>query len=319
MTKQNTHHNKIRIGTRDSFLAMHQARLVQDAMHAVSPEYQIDIIPMKSSGDKILDKPLADFGGKGLFCKELDKALMDGHIDIAVHSLKDVETFLPDGMTLLAYLPREDVRDVLVSPNYQTLDDLPESAVVGTASLRRKSQLLHYRPDLKIKLIRGNVRTRLKKLNSPLENGGGYDATLLAMAGLIRTGLANQATQIFDVEDFVPACGQGALAVQCYQTLAPELRDKIAKINCPATQRVVEAERQILAILDGTCHTPIGVHVSVMDEDTGLIRVDAFVGAEDGSFLERVTEVCSKDDLEKTANKVAHQLRDIVGDDFFNQ
>ena len=136
------------------------------------------------------------------------------------------------------------------------------------------------------------------------------------MAGLLRTGLDSDATQVFDTEDFVPACGQGALVVQCYQTLAPELQQKIAKINCPQTQRVVEAERRILAILDGTCHTPIGVHVSAIDG--GLMRVDAFVGAEDGSLFERVTEVCSVDDLNKTADNVAHQLREIVGQDFFN-
>ena len=306
MTKQNDNHNTVRpntlrIGTRESFLALHQAKIVQQMLCAVHPELQVDIVPMTSSGDKILDKPLADVGGKGLFCKELDKALLEGTIDIAVHSLKDVETFLPDGMILLAYPPREDTRDAFISPNYQTLDNLPTGAVVGTASLRRKSQLLHRRPDLQIKLIRGNIRTRLQKLKND-----DYDATLLAMAGLLRTGLEGEATQIFDTEDFVPACGQGALVVQCYQTLAPALQAKIAKINCPQTQRAVEAERRILAILDGTCHTPIGAHVSPIDG--GLLRVDAFVGSEDGTLFERMTEVCTLDDLNKTADGIAHHL-----------
>lgn len=295
----------IRIGTRESYLAIKQAEMVQSALAELFPELDTVLVPMTSSGDQILDKPLADIGGKGLFCKELDRALLDDKIDCAVHSLKDVETVLPHGMELGAFLPRGSVADGLVSPQYKTLDNLPQGAKVGTASQRRKCQLLAVRPDLNITLIRGNVRTRLAKLDN-----GEYDAIVLAVAGLHRTGLADRITEHFDTEDFVPACGQGALTVQVCTDCPPEIKDKIAKLNHPDTAIAVTAERAILGILDGTCHTPIGAYVSPIDG--GLMRIDACMGDDNGA-LYRQTQVCPPDDIMATAHDVAHMLLDDMG------
>lgn len=301
----------LHIGTRDSFLALAQAKIVQDALKELFPTLATNIVPMTSLGDKVLDKPLANIGGKGLFCKELDSALWDGRIDIAVHSLKDVETHLSDGMELLAFLPRGPVGDGLVSPRYKTLANLPQGAIIGTASQRRKCQLLHKRPDLHIKLIRGNVRTRLHKLHTPQSHSHRYDAILLAVAGLHRIGLAHEITEYFDTEHFVPACGQGVLVIQCTHTLSPDIKDKITQLNCTKTQQAVTAERHILAVLDGTCHTPIGAYVSSMTK--GVIRIDACVGTPDGKQLNRITRVCTVSDIMTTANDIAHELKDLMG------
>ena len=249
----------LRIGTRGSPLALWQAREVQArlaAAHGVAPE-AIAITVIKTSGDIIQDRPLSEVGGKGLFTKEIEQALSDNRIDLAVHSSKDMPTLLPDGLMLAACLPREDVRDAFISRKAATLAGLPRGAVVGTASLRRQAMVKRLRPDLQVVSFRGNVETRLKKLDD-----GVVDATLLAFAGLKRLGRADVVTAILEVDAFLPAVGQGAIGIE---TRADDdrTRDLVARIGDPDTLTALTAERAFLAVLDGSCRTPIAGHARV--------------------------------------------------------
>ncbi len=249
----------LRIGTRGSPLALWQAHEVQArlaAAHGVAPE-AIAIAVIKTSGDIIQDRPLSEVGGKGLFTKEIEQALSDDRIDLAVHSSKDMPTVLPDGLMLAACLPREDVRDAFISRKAATLTGLPHGAVVGTASLRRQAMVKRLRPDLQVVSFRGNVETRLKKLDD-----GVVDATLLALAGLKRLGRADAATAILDVDAFLPAVGQGAIGIE---TRADDRRTRglVAAIGDPDTLTALTAERAFLAVLDGSCRTPIAGHARV--------------------------------------------------------
>ena len=223
---------------------------------------------------QVRDRPLADVGGKGLFTKEIEEALLDNRVDLAVHSAKDVPTFLPEGLRLAACLPRADVRDALIAPEYKTLGALPRGAVVGTASVRRSALLKRLRPDLQTVLLRGNVETRLKRVEA-----GEMQATLLAHAGLTRLGLETHATEIFDVETFLPACGQGAVAVEI-RDADTRTADLVAAIDHRETSLALAAERAMLGVLDGSCRTPIAGHARLSGDS---LILDGLVVAPDGS------------------------------------
>jgi hydroxymethylbilane synthase len=249
----------LRIGTRGSPLALAQANMVRAALsraHGVPDErFPIEII--RTTGDAILDRPLSEAGGKGLFTKELDLALIAGAVDLAVHSSKDLPTHLPAEIVIAGYLPREDARDAWIGRGGATLETLPSGAVVGTASLRRAAQVKRRRPDVTTTLLRGNVETRLRKVES-----GEIDATLLALAGLKRLGLADRATMLLPLEEFPPACGQGAIGITCRAADRPT-REALAPLLDPATGFALAAERAFLAALDGSCRTPIAGHARI--------------------------------------------------------
>ena len=255
----------LKIGTRSSPLALAQTHLFIHALkkaYPSLPDHCIEIVPLQTSGDKCVDQSLADAGGKGLFTKELDRALRDGIIHVAVHSMKDVETSLHPDMVIGCVLKREDPRDVFISRDQKSFQEIPAGSVIGTASVRRQAQILWKRPDLRTKLIRGNVQTRLQKVQ-----GGLYDGTLLALAGLKRIGLANAATHVFDVTDIVPAAGQGVIGV-CYYKLNESMREILEPINHEPTWKCLMAERSLLQALDGSCHTPIGAYAHIMPDQT---------------------------------------------------
>ena len=243
----------IRIGTRGSPLALAQAHEVRDRLaraHGISAD-TIQIHVIKTSGDQILDRPLADIGGKGLFTKEIEDALLSNEIDLAVHSMKDMQTALPDGLMIGAVLPREDVRDAFISLKFPNLDGLPNGAVVGTSSLRRQAQLLFVRPDLTVIGFRGNVQTRLKKLQE-----GVADATFLAVAGLKRLGLHDRITSAVETTQMLPAVSQGAIGIEI-RSGDQRTADVVAPLNHEASATAVTAERAFLGRLEGSCRTPI--------------------------------------------------------------
>jgi len=240
----------LKLGTRASPLAMAQAHEARDRLCAAHPDLEVEIVPVTASGDKVLDRPLAEIGGKALWTKELDAWLLSGEIDIAVHSLKDVETIRPAEIAIGAILPREDVRDVLVGA--ASFADLPPGTRIGTSAPRRAAQALHARPDCQVVGIRGNVQTRLAKLQA-----GEADVTLLALAGLNRLGMAHYGTPL-DPEEWLPAPGQGAIAIECRSGDAAT-RALLARIDDLPSRHAVEAERALLAALGGNCHSPISV------------------------------------------------------------
>ncbi|HIJ38893.1 MAG TPA: hydroxymethylbilane synthase, partial [Rhodospirillaceae bacterium] len=245
----------LRIGTRGSPLALAQAHEVQARLMAAHPDLAhpgaISIVVIKTTGDMVLDRTLAELGGKGLFTKEIDEAQLAGTIDLAVHSMKDVPTVLPDGLCLPCILEREDTRDAFLSLKAVGLSDLPPGAVVGTASLRRGAQILYRRPDLRVEPLRGNVQTRLRKLEE-----GVVDATLLAMAGLRRLGLADRVASALSTEDMLPAVAQGAIGITCRSEDHAALA-RLAPLDHAESHIRVLAERAFLGVLDGSCRTPI--------------------------------------------------------------
>jgi hydroxymethylbilane synthase len=264
------------IGTRGSPLALAQAHETQDRLIAAHG-WAIEHLPLsviKTTGDAIQDRPLSEAGGKGLFTRELDIALLEGSIDLAVHSAKDLPTTLPEGIVIVGFLPREDVRDAFISHRYKSLQDLPQGAVVGSASLRRQAQIRRLRPDLQVTLLRGNVQTRLAKLER-----GEVDATLLAMAGLRRLGLTDHVTTTLDTEDFLPAVGQGAIAV-AIRAEDEQVRAALQPILDTATGHALAAERAFLTILDGSCRTPIAGHARLVE---GELEIRGLVLRPDGS------------------------------------
>jgi len=281
----------IRIGTRGSPLALAQATMVRAALaraHGVA-EDAIEITVIRTTGDTIQDRPLSDVGGKGLFTKEIEQALIDGTVDLAVHSAKDMLTVLPAGLVLAACLPREDARDVLVSRAAKSIAELPQGATVGTASLRRQAQLKMLRPDLAVVPLRGNVETRLKKIAE-----GVADATILALAGLKRLGLERAAVAVLEPDAFLPAVGQGAIGLET-RADDDKTRQLIAPINDPATLTAVTAERAFLAVLDGSCKTPIAGHARIAGAALsfrGLIAKPdgskSFVAAREGAVIDAV-------------------------------
>ncbi len=264
------------IGTRGSPLALRQAHEVEDRLAAALgwDKAQLPLSVIKTTGDAIQDRPLSEAGGKGLFTKELDTALLEGTIDLGVHSAKDLPTRLPDGLVIAGYLRREDVRDAFISGVAGSIAALPKGAVLGSASLRRQAQVRRARPDIEVTLLRGNVGTRLAKVES-----GAVAATLLAVAGLKRLGLLDHVTAILDTEEFLPAVGQGAIALM---TRADDERTRgfVDRILDPATGVALAAERAFLAVLDGSCRTPIAGHARVSD---GTISFRGLVLRPDGS------------------------------------
>lgn len=267
------------------------------AAHDLS-EDAFEIVVIKTSGDKIQDRPLSEVGGKGLFTKEIEEALLDGRIDLAVHSSKDMPTVLPDGLALTAFLPREDVRDAFLSPKAKTLTDLPHEAVVGSSSLRRQAMIKRLRPDIEVVMYRGNLQTRLRKLAE-----GAVDATLLAAAGLRRLGLEGEITSLLSEEEFLPAVGQGAICIESREGDEATL-NKLAAIHDAETQIRLDAERSFLAVLDGSCRTPIGGLATLEGEN---LRFRGIVLKPDGSEVH---------ELETTGLAVdAVQIGKSVGDD----
>ncbi|MBF0164334.1 MAG: hydroxymethylbilane synthase [Magnetococcales bacterium] len=241
----------IKIGTRGSALALWQARWVQSQLESTHPGLTAELVIIKTRGDIILDVPLAKVGGKGLFVKELEEALLDGRVDLAVHSMKDVPAEFPEGLGIAAILEREDPRDVLLSVHHAGLSDLPHGARVGSSSLRRQCQLLHERPDLKIESLRGNVNTRIAKLES-----GQFEAIVLAAAGVKRLGLLERVVEYFAPERIIPANGQGAVGIECRLDDATTRR-LLDPLNHPETRTAVLAERAFLHELEGGCQVPI--------------------------------------------------------------
>jgi hydroxymethylbilane synthase len=301
----------LRFGTRGSPLALAQARMVQQALamaHGFEPE-QIAIEVIRTSGDRIQDRPLADVGGKGLFTKEIEEALAAGTIDLAVHSSKDMPTVLPPGLVLSAFMEREDPRDVFISRKAKSIADLPRGATVGTASLRRQAMVKRKRPDLTIVPLRGNVETRLRKLDE-----GVADATLLALAGLKRLGLADAATAVLDVNEFLPAVGQGAIGIE---TRADDsrARELVSAINHADTFSALAAERAFLAVLDGSCRTPIGGHATISGR---RLRFRGMVVKPDGSEAFEATREGDVRDAEKLGADAGGELKGRAGPDFFS-
>lgn len=304
----------LKIGTRASPLALWQADHAQDllieAWGALAEPDRLAIVEVTTTGDKVQDRPLAEVGGKGVFTRELDAALLDGRIDMAVHSMKDVPTWLPDGIVLAALLPRGDVREVLISHKASSIDDLPEGAVIGTTSLRRQAQAMARRPDLKTTLFRGNVQTRLRKLGE-----GEADATFLAYAGLERLCLTEVATAILEPDDMLPAVAQGAIGVTCRADDAPMI-ELLAAVDHSPTRTCVGAERAMLEVLDGSCRTPIA-GLAELDDGEQTIRLRGFVGWPDGHDHwagERMGSVADADGL---ARDLGAELRDAAGSTFF--
>ncbi len=269
---------RIRIATRKSPLAMWQAEFVRDRLIAAHPDLEVELVGMTTQGDQILNSPLAKIGGKGLFVKELEVSMLEGDTDIAVHSMKDVPVEFPDGLHLAVICAREDPRDAFVSNHYQTLDELPRGARVGTSSLRRQCQLRERRPDLHIIDLRGNVNTRLRKLDA-----GDYDAVILAAAGLIRLGFEARITQILDTEISLPAIGQGAVGIECRRD-DERVNALLAPLNDPDTHTRVSAERAMNNRLEGGCQVPIAGH-AVLDGDTLHLR--GLVGRPDAGEMVR--------------------------------
>lgn len=271
---------KLTIGTRQSLLALWQSNHIAALLREKYPECEVVLKKIVTKGDRILDVPLAQIGGKGLFTKEIETELADGTIDLAVHSLKDMPTVLPEGLCLTAITERANVGDAFVSNKYTSFEELPLGAVIGTSSLRRKAQLLAARPDLQIMDLRGNVDTRLRKLDEEL-----YDAIILAAAGLERLGHGDRITALIPPDVCLPAVGQGALAIEA-RTADDEVRSMLEFLNDLPTKQSTDAERAFLGLLEGGCQVPIGVHADVAGEQ---IKIEAIIAALDGSTVLRDT------------------------------
>ncbi|WP_444996497.1 hydroxymethylbilane synthase [Aliikangiella sp. IMCC44359] len=289
----------IRIATRKSPLALWQAEFVKAELERFHPELEVELVPMSTKGDKILDTPLAKIGGKGLFVKELEVAMLEGRADIAVHSMKDVPMEFPDGLGLPVICQREDPLDAFVSNNYQTIDKLPAGAIVGTSSLRRQCQLKAYRPDLKIADLRGNLGTRLGKLDE-----GQYDAIILATAGLLRLKMPSRIAQKIPADFILPAGGQGAVGIECRldDTVTQKL---LAPLNHTETAIRVSAERAVNNRLQGGCQVPIGAFSQIKNDQ---IIIDALVGSMDGKHIIQRQVNGPIDQAEALGVQIAEQL-----------
>ncbi len=289
----------LRIATRQSALALWQAHYVADALRALNPELVVELVPMVTQGDRILDVPLAKIGGKGLFVKELELAMLDGRADIAVHSMKDVPMAFPDGLSLAVICPREDPSDAFVSSRFESLGTLPQGAVVGTSSLRRQCQLRRWRPDLQVKDLRGNVNTRLARLDA-----GEFDAIVLATAGLLRLKMADRIRHRIAPELMLPAVGQGAVGIEC-RTDDERTRALLAPLADHITSRCVAAERAMNTRLQGGCQVPIAGYATYQE---GRIQLHARVGAVNGSRLLEESMSGPEADAELMGVEVAERL-----------
>ncbi len=310
MPQSSTQAAILRIGSRGSPLALVQAREVKSRLAAAAGlgAERIEIKVIRTTGDVIQDRPLNEAGGKGLFAKEIEEALLAGVIDLAVHSSKDLPTILPAGLALAGFLPREDARDAFISRKVKALRDLAPGSVVGTASPRRQAFVKRLRPDITVVTLRGNVETRLRKLDA-----GEVDATLLAVAGLKRLGLLSAATAILELDEFLPAVGQGAIGIE---TRADDTatRALVATIDDPDTATALAAERAFLAVLDGSCRTPIGGYAAVRG---GAIRFRGMIAKPDGSGSFEVVREGGREQAAELGADAGRELRDRAGADIF--
>lgn len=300
---------KIRIGTRGSALALwqtnHVAKILEDRFG-----YETEIVKIKTTGDKILDSPLAKIGSKGLFVKEIEVALLEKRVDIAVHSAKDVPTEQPEGLIIAAFLEREDPRDALISKDGISLEELPPGTVIGTSSLRRRAQLLNFRPDLKLVDVRGNVDTRLRKMSQ-----GQFDAIILAKAGLKRMGHENDITQVIDTSIMLPAVGQGSIAVECRED-DEEMLSVLKEISHYETQVSVVAERALLRFLEGGCQVPIGAFGRVQN---GKLVLDGMIASLDGKTLIRGRREGNLEKAEEIGRELGSWLFDNGGKEILEE
>jgi hydroxymethylbilane synthase len=304
---------KIKIGTRGSPLALAQANDVKTRLlkaHDDLSDDTVEIVVIKTSGDRILDRHLMTAGGKGLFTKEIEEALMDGDIDFAVHSSKDMPTTLPKGLVLSTFLPREDIRDAFISINSDSLATLPENAILGTASLRRRALALRMRPDLEVVTFRGNVQTRLKKLEA-----GEAQATFLAVAGLNRLGMPEAITEYLPLDTFPPAPAQGAVTIEIREK-DERIREYLAPLHCTKTALEVTAERSFLKALDGSCRTPIAGYANLNDDKIDLYACLLSIDGQE-IFEETGTTEASRDATAALGAELGTKIREKAGPDFF--
>lgn len=266
--------SRLRIATRRSPLALWQAEHVAARLRALHDDLEVELVEMTTTGDKLLEVSLANVGGKGLFVKELEQAMLDGRADVAVHSMKDVPVDLPAGLEIAAVLEREDPRDVFISPAFENLAQLPPGAVLGTSSLRRQCQLRRLRPDVEVRMLRGNVGTRLRKLD-----GGEFDAIVLAAAGVKRLGITDRVRSYFEPHELLPAIGQGAVGIECRRADVPS-RARVRALAHPATTRRIEAERALNRRLHGGCQVPVAGYAEIHGDQ---LTLHALVGRVDGT------------------------------------
>jgi hydroxymethylbilane synthase len=301
----------VRIATRKSALALWQAEYVKAQLEHFHPNINVVLVPMTTKGDIILDTPLAKVGGKGLFVKELEVAMLEDRADIAVHSMKDVPVEFPEGLGLEVICPREDPRDAFVSNTIKSLAELPQGAVVGTSSLRRQCQIKALRSDLDIRDLRGNVNTRLKKLDN-----GEYDAIILAAAGLLRLEMPERIQEFIEPEVMLPANGQGAVGIEC-RTTDETLKALLAPLGCETTRVRVLAERAMNRALEGGCQVPIGSYAVIQDNGEMFLR--GLVGATDGSEILTSEITGSIEEAEQLGNTLADQLLEKGADKILRQ
>jgi hydroxymethylbilane synthase len=301
----------LRIGTRGSPLALVQARAVRARLAAAMgvEEDGIELVVIRTTGDIIQDRTLAEEGGKGLFTKEIEEALLDGRVDLAVHSAKDMPTVLPGGLILAACLEREDPRDVFISRKARSLAELPKAASLGTASLRRQAIAMRARPDLRVTPLRGNVETRLRKLDA-----GEVDATLLALAGLRRLGLTEHATHVMSADEFLPAVAQGAIGIET-RTDNKRVRDTLAGIDHADTSTAVACERSFLEALDGSCKTPIAGHATIGGD---AVQFRGLIARPDGSAAHDIAGTGHRKDAIIIGREAGRELKHRAGPGFFD-
>ncbi len=279
--------NKVVIATRESALALWQANRIKDLLLNADPKLQVEILGMTTEGDQKLETSLAKIGGKGLFVKELEQAMLDGRADIAVHSMKDVPVNLPEGFRIAAILDREDVRDAFVSNKYKRLSDVPKGGVIGTSSLRRESQIRNQFAGLNVRPLRGNIQTRLRKLDE-----GQFDGIILAAAGLERLGLRERIIQYLSVDISIPSVGQGALGIECLDT-RQDIINLLRGLDHEPTRICVEGERSVSRLLGGSCTSPLGAYARISDNQ---LEMSAFVAVPNGSTCLRVV---GRDEINK--------------------
>ncbi len=294
---------KLTIATRGSQLALWQSNHIKAILEEQNPGLEVVLNVIITTGDKIIDRPLAAIGGKGLFLKELEEAMLRGEAQIAVHSLKDVPTIMPEGLLLAAITQREDVRDALLSEKYPDIDSLPRAAVVGTSSLRRRMQIEKIRPDLKIKDLRGNVDTRIRKLKE-----GEFDAIILAAAGINRLGLVESVKYCYPISlyEMVPSMGQGALGIEAINDA--EVLAIVAKLEDEYTRIETTIERDFVDMLNGGCHVPIGVNATVLENDDVLVK--AVLGLPNGTKMLADTKIVSKEVYKTIGREIAQEFID---------
>jgi hydroxymethylbilane synthase len=293
---------KIVIGSRGSELALWQANWVKSQLEQVFPKLNVEVLVIATKGDKILDSSLSRIGGKGVFTREIDEALLDERIEISVHSLKDLPTEIPHGLEVGAVTEREDIHDVFIShPHkaYKSLEELPRGARIATGSLRRKCQLLHHRPDLEIVEIRGNVPTRLQKLDA-----SNWDGMILAKAGLVRLNLTDRITEIIPTEVILPAVGQGALGIEIGAN-DQQTREIVSAINHEPTAKSTQAERTLLRYVEGGCQVPLGAYARIQNE---VLKIEALIGSLDGKKVVRSTIHGDPSEADRLATALAKTL-----------